>query len=463
MIDVQTKSLETLLGEAVAQAKADNGAQLLSVTEQIKDTDPVHFFASAGNLSTDRVFWTSTSESFSMAGVGNAWEIEAEKNRTQTAERYWQYLQNHALVHNPYQEPGTGLVALGGMSFDPDARSSGRWNRFGHGSLQVPNVLLTQRHARHYLTFNIQVRATDNVDDLKKWVQETKAVVTSTRQPLPAIPGIDSQEEIEPEQWKDTVQRAADTIKVGHAEKIVLARELRVTLKDRAPIASILNKLLTTQPNSYVFAIERDGDCFVGASPERLVKQDDEQLFSVCLAGTAPRGQTDEDDRAIAQALLHDDKNRSEHDFVVKMIRQAMDTCCDVVHVPDKPVIHPFQNLQHLYTPVTAKLNQTYSIFDIIDQLHPTPALGGVPREASLAFIREHEQLDRGWYGAPVGWVDNHRNGEFAVGIRSGLIRDDSVSLFAGCGVVRDSDPEAEYDETRIKLQPILSVLEGSS
>ncbi len=137
-----------------------------------------------------------------------------------------------------------------------------------------------------------------------------------------------------------------------------------------------------------------------------------------------------------------------------------METCCDAVYVPDKPVIHPFKNLQHLYTPVTARLQKGYSIFDIIEKLHPTPALGGVPREKSMTYIREHEQLDRGWYGAPVGWMDSNRNGEFAVAIRSGLVQGNIVSLFAGCGVVRDSDPEAEYEETKIKFRPMLSVLE---
>ena len=143
------------------------------------------------------------------------------------------------------------------------------------------------------------------------------------------------------------------------------------------------------------------------------------------------------------------------------MIKDALLKTCTDVEMPKEPVLHPLKNLQHLYTPVTGVLSKGFSIFDVVKNLHPTPALGGTPTEESLAFIREHELLDRGWYGAPIGWVDSNDNGEFAVAIRSGLIQGDSASLFAGCGVLADSDPEMEFEETRIKMLPMLNVLGG--
>ncbi|TMN21238.1 isochorismate synthase [Lentibacillus cibarius] len=461
MIEVKLKSFESLLSKAITKAKTTEYNQLVSMTEEIHEVDPVRFFASAKTLSMDRVFWTSTSEQFSIVGVGCAWNIELEENRTETIENHWQQLVDEAIIDNPYQVPGTGVVGLGGMSFDPSVRKSSLWNKFSHRSFQVPNVLLTKHNARNYLTINLQVKANDDLQELTEWVEQAKDILVNSSERLPECAGIAGQQEIAPDKWKQTVKLAADKIKAHDAQKIVLARELRVTMTDDVQVASILRNLLETQPDSYVFAVERAGDCFVGASPERLVKQDNNQLFSVCLAGTAPRGKTEAEDREIGENLLHDDKNRSEHDFVVKMIRQSMEAYCDAVHVPETPVIHPFRNLQHLYTPVTAQLKRGYSIFDIIEKLHPTPALGGVPREASKDFIRKHEQLDRGWYGAPVGWFDSNRNGEFAVAIRSGLVQGDKVSLFAGCGVVKDSDPEAEYEETMIKFRPMLSALEG--
>jgi len=236
---------------------------------------------------------------------------------------------------------------------------------------------------------------------------------------------------------------------------------LRLKLNKEANISRVLQELLNKQANSYVFAFEKESDCFVGATPERLVKLEQDKVLSTCLAGTAPRGETKEEDKAIGQSLLHDSKNREEHDFVVRMIKNGIKHYCTNVVIPASPVLYPLKNLQHLYTPVTAALKKGYSIFDIIGELHPTPALGGTPTQASLKFIRDNELLDRGWYGAPVGWLDSNRNGEFAVAIRSGLIQGDEASLFAGCGIVKDSDIEKEYEETNIKFLPMLTVFGG--
>src|SRR5699024_2727450 len=138
--------------------------------------------------------------------------------------------------------------------------------------------------------------------------------------------------------------------------------------------------------------------------------------------------------------LLNDAKNLEEHDYVVQMIRQNIADYCEDIDMPEQPVIYPLRNLQHLYTPVKARLKQGASVLSIINQLHPTTALGGVPREKALSFIRQHEFLERGWYGAPLGWMDNNDNSEFVVAIRSGLIQGKEASLFAGCGVMKDSD-----------------------
>jgi len=261
--------------------------------------------------------------------------------------------------------------------------------------------------------------------------------------------------EIDPQGWMQTVADAVEAIKEQKVKKIVLAREMQLTLDKRANIAHLIQKLLIMQINSYVFAFEHNGQCFLGATPERLIQVHGNVLLSACIAGTAPRGETVAEDEQIGQDLLDDDKNREEHDYVVQMIRDQITPYCDDVQIASAPILHPLKNLQHLYTPVKAKLKKTVSLFEIIRALHPTPALGGLPKDESLAFIRENERLDRGWYGAPVGWLDSNQNGEFVVAIRSGLVRERAASLFAGCGVMRDSDPQMEYDETNVKFLPI--------
>ncbi|MGJ9457463.1 isochorismate synthase [Oceanobacillus sp. CF4.6] len=461
MIDIKEKQVVSILSEAIQQLQTEDDTRLVSITKKIEETDPLCFFDAAKQIGGNRTFWTSSSQQFLLVGAGSAHQISAEKSRFEETEKQWDSVLEKAFVHNPYDVPGTGVVALGGMSFDPKKKPTKLWKKFKPSNFTVPEFLLTKYDNSYYFTINIYVKKNDHAkqlaDDLK--MMERKLIFNNKREADRLE--ITKVKEIDPEKWKNSVRKATEVIGKGNMEKIVLAREVRLKFNRKADISTVLSNLLNTQPNSYIFAYEMDEDCFVGATPERLVKLEGTNLLSTCLAGTASRGKTEIEDRKISDDLLHDEKNRQEHDFVVKMIKHAIMDYCTEVNIPDEPVIYPLSNLQHLYTPVTANLKNGYSIFDIIKQLHPTPALGGTPRAESLAFIREQELLDRGWYGAPIGWMDSNQNGEFAVAIRSALIQGDEASLFAGCGVVKDSDPDSEYEETKIKLVPMLSVLGG--
>jgi len=461
MIEMKEKELEALLEQAIQRASTDEDFQLVSITKKIKNTDPLHFFEAAKYMKKDRIYWTSTADEFTITGVGNAVEITADKNRFRVTEKEWEKIQSKAIIHNEDNIPGTGIVALGGMSFDPMKEQTNLWKHFRPSQFTIPAFMLTVHDNDHYFTINSLVKQDDHPVQLANEFKIAEEKLF-TQETLPAeLLSIINKKEIEPETWKKTVVKATEEIKATQTDKIVLARELRLKLNKEANISLVLQELLAKQANSYVFAFEKESDCFVGATPERLVKMEQDKVLSTCLAGTAPRGKTIEEDKKIGSSLLHDSKNREEHDFVVRMIKDGIKQYCKNVDIPAEPVIYPLKNLQHLYTPVTAVLKEGYSIFDIIGELHPTPALGGTPTAASLKFIRDNELLDRGWYGAPVGWLDSNRNGEFAVAIRSGLIQGDEASLFAGCGIVKDSDIEKEYEETNIKFLPMLTVFGG--
>jgi isochorismate synthase EntC len=159
--------------------------------------------------------------------------------------------------------------------------------------------------------------------------------------------------------------------------------------------------------------------------------------------------------------LLESAKDRSEHAVVVRALREALAAVCSEVSAPDAPALLSVRNVHHLYTPVTGALANGSCLLDIVARLHPTPAVGGFPSQTALRFIREREDLDRGWYAAPVGWLDRHGEGEFAMALRSALIAGSEASLFAGCGIMADSDPEQEYAESWLKLRPVLSALGG--
>jgi menaquinone-specific isochorismate synthase len=167
------------------------------------------------------------------------------------------------------------------------------------------------------------------------------------------------------------------------------------------------------------------------------------------------------DDKLLGDSLLNDDKNLIEHQYVVDMIKSAMEDTCSEVVIPQHPRLLKLKHIQHLYTPVKGRINQESSLLSLVERLHPTPALGGFPKEKAVEKIREVEDLDRGFYAGPLGWFDHQGNGEFAVAIRSGLIQGNEASLFAGCGVVGDSLSDLEFEETKIKFKPMLSALGG--
>jgi isochorismate synthase len=176
----------------------------------------------------------------------------------------------------------------------------------------------------------------------------------------------------------------------------------------------------------------------------------------MALAGSAQRGATENEDERIGNELLHSEKNNIEHAIVVTQVREALLEHCSEVHVSPDPHLLKLKNVQHLETPISGRLLAGRCILDVMANLHPTPAVGGFPRQPALEAIRSIEQLDRGWYAGPLGWIGVEGHGEFAVALRSGLIEGNKATLFAGCGIVADSDPYAEYVESCLKLQAML-------
>ncbi|MDY0393146.1 chorismate-binding protein [Virgibacillus halophilus] len=236
----------------------------------------------------------------------------------------WEDVLAHAEVFNSSSQAGTGLVAMGGMAFDPLKERTQLWENYPDQSMRIPEFVLTKSTDGCYLTCNIKVKPDDHSQQLANMIRaKEKELLSVKRSSSSDAITVISRKEINPEAWKRTVAQATEAIKNGEAQKIVLAREVRLKLSARANITSVLERLTESQPNSYVFAIEHGKDCFVGATPERLVKLDEGKLLSTCLAGTAPRGSDMTQDEAIGKALLQDPKNLQEHDFVVQMIKKS--------------------------------------------------------------------------------------------------------------------------------------------
>ncbi|MDQ0337501.1 menaquinone-specific isochorismate synthase [Caldalkalibacillus uzonensis] len=453
--------------QGMKHAQKTRRPALVSQVMRIGPLDPLSFYAAASEwFHGQRLYWSVPDEELTFVGLGAAAKIESvEHTRFKDVTREWEQLTANAFVHAEAEVRGTGPLLLGGFSFDPHKPSSSLWKNFKAASFTLPQFLLTRIKNETYLTVNYCIDPGDTLSDTweqlnglkEQLIHRSMCFNLSTKDKPVAV----SVREHGRQAWLNSVEQAIAQIEQGLLQKVVLARSVEVESKSAFHPEPILDRLRQSQTSSYVFSIEKGESCFVGATPERLIKKKGGHVLSTCLAGSIKRGQTLEEDLALSHALLHDPKNRIEHQIVVQMIKQALGDVCTVVDVPGEPGIYKTNQIQHLYTPVWGQAKKNVSLLNMVEALHPTPALGGYPQAEAVRRIRDLENIDRGWYAAPIGWIDYHGDGEFVVAIRSALIRHRTATLFAGCGIVEDSDPQSEYEETLIKLKPMLLALGG--
>jgi salicylate biosynthesis isochorismate synthase len=224
-------------------------------------------------------------------------------------------------------------------------------------------------------------------------------------------------------------------------------------------ILRMFRELVASYPQCYNFAWKSGDAVFMGASPELLASVDGSNLRSNPLAGSAPRGEGKSDDLAIGTRLLESPKDRREHTLVVQSMREQLSSLTSDLSISDVPSLKKMATVQHLSTEITGVLDPGIGVLDVIEAVHPTPAVGGVPAKAAVDLIAQLETIDRGWYTGGVGWVDGSGDGAVALGLRCGLVKGNTTHLFAGAGIVSGSEPEDELRETRLKLTPLLQLL----
>ncbi|MCP8967588.1 isochorismate synthase [Ectobacillus ponti] len=462
MIRTEHQGLLQSLLAAVQRATHDQPV-LVSAVTKVDWIDPLLFYAAGRRLGyQERLYWSDPEQRIVFAGIGSVFTIASDlQKRFPYAQETWQRLLDNVIVNGPASLFGTGPLLFGGFSFDPLREKTELWSAFADTVLVLPAMLLTMKEGESWLTINRFVRAGEDATHIYKEMTqlEEQALAFGNGTLSEACSAVEQVREVQPAAWMDSIHRVKEEIRKGHVQKVVLARELQLTMEHEPDTVAVLQAMRIGQPDCYIFAFDYNGACFLGATPERLVKKEGNKFTSMCLAGSIGRGKTPEEDERNAAALLADEKNLVEHAYVVEMIRDVLERLCEAVNIPQTPGVMRNKNLIHLHTPVEAEGD--CSLLTMVELLHPTPALGGTPREEALRLIRENEQLDRGFYAGPIGWIDYEGNGEFAVGIRSALVSGEQASLFAGCGIVEDSDPLLEYEETKMKFKPMLSALGG--
>jgi len=260
--------------------------------------------------------------------------------------------------------------------------------------------------------------------------------------------------------FRQAVRQALKGISQQSLRKVVLADAIDVLASAPFQVSASLRSLIQRYPNCLTFSFNNgSGQTFMGASPERLLSLENGYLVTDALAGSAPRGQSLQQDNQLGQQLQNSPKEREEHQIVVNFIAHQLQTLGLNPHYAERPILQRLANIQHLHTPIEATVPSKLEALTILEQLHPTPAVAGLPRAAACDLIRQLESFDRDLYAAPLGWVDAAGNSTFIVGIRSALLSERQARLYAGAGIVAASDPEKELAEIRLKLQAMLSAL----
>jgi salicylate biosynthesis isochorismate synthase len=264
-----------------------------------------------------------------------------------------------------------------------------------------------------------------------------------------------------PRSFESAVELATARIRDGELEKIVLAREVVVEATSAHDTAALYGALRELFPSCFCFCVGTPEAAFVGASPELLVRRSGAVAATAALAGSMRRSADPAVDDHLGEQLVRSAKDRNEHEIVARRIERTLRPYAVWVEAAREPELVRVANIQHLATPIHAQLAEPRSALELAGLLHPTPAVGGEPRDLATAAIEELEGMDRGWYAGPVGWMDATEDGELCVALRSALVRDREAHLYAGGGIVARSDPAAELAETEVKLEALLPLLAG--
>ena len=265
----------------------------------------------------------------------------------------------------------------------------------------------------------------------------------------------------DPVAWEGQVTQAKEAFATGRIQKVVLSQQRRLRAEHPFSSKDLLVNLVDGDAVGCVFMYRYGDVFFCGCTPELLVRKRGNQVESMCLAGTIGVGESQEEREKLAQVLMNDPKNRVEHEYVVEFLHQVMARNCYDVDIPAEPGIRALRHVQHLHTPVSAKVLDGFTISDLASQLHPTPALAGSPVGEALMALRVIETYNRGFFGGAVGYVDGDGDGAFSVAIRSGVFDGEMGYVYAGCGVVEASVAADEYAEVDMKLRTILSAFDG--
>ncbi len=443
--------------DSAATHKTDSrnarAAQLVRIALPYPETDPLGWLAV--NESDIRIYWSGRNESLEVAGIGCADSVDKAASLD-----YNVVLQR---LRSAIDSGPGDLRYYGGIRFDRYHPGSLEWKTFSAYRFWLPRFELHRDGDQGRIICNLffpkdQTRIDQILGELDRLSDRVEAV-TPAKHDLRVLKRSDYPDH---DGWDSTISWALDAFRSAQLEKIVLARRSDLTFGQKLDPVDLMARQRALTHDCYHFLFQPEaGRIFIGSSPERLVSRSGRYVATEAVAGTRPRGDLPDSDAALASQMLKSEKDRREHEFVRQSVAAAMAPLCTSFQQDQTVSVMRLASRMHLFSSMWGTLNDGVTDADLMRALHPTPAVGGVPTGVAIEAIAHHEPFDRGWYAGPVGWIGTDSS-EFAVGIRSALVGENTLSLYAGAGIVEGSVASDEWDEVEQKISDFLQALAGS-
>lgn len=451
-IDQAAEAIKNALDSLVAEGAAGHPeGTLLEFRQPLLPTDPMEWLAA--QKAWPKIFWRNRERDFTAAGIGVADSVSFD-GQTQN-DTVFRRLGTRMAEKSP------SARYFGGMAFNSLEERAPEWGNFPACSFLLPQVELAMEGGEHTLCCRLIAgtpeESAEKTDRVRALLGSLKPAGAGQAPPIPPV----SSRSCSPDRegWIESCRKAIGSFEEGSTEKIMLAR--RTTIEFEAPFDPMLILLRHPYPENatYRFYFEpEEGSAFLSFTPERLYRRDGRTLLTEALAGTCSKEERELSDEHASAALLASEKDIREHRFVKDMIQRELGPACSRIQMEDEVQVLQLNRLAHLYARCTAELKPECSgDRELLSILHPTPAVGGVPKEEAMRRILELEPFSRGWYAGPVGWISRDSS-ELAVGIRSALVRSAMACLYSGAGLVRGSDPELEWDEVEQKIGDLAAI-----
>lgn len=460
--------LLSFLQGCLEEARAAKSYRIASISLKVEHLDPLAVLESIFEPSELHFYLETSGCDEAVAGADGVVKLFAEgADRFSRARAFIEEQLEKTICVGDVEAPFGGPHFFCAFSFaDCPAPDSA----FPGVTVFLPKWQVARRGEEYTATANLLVDADSDLESLAEivWRAHQKFSAFNYRQAVSGNPngGLERVEKVF--STREEVRRhfeaaAAEALKLirgGELKKVVLARYLDVKMPTRLNPLHAVNRLRMAYPNCFTYSVANGrGQSLIGASPELLLRRRGERLETEALAGSARRGTTASEDAVLGEELLKSQKDNWEHRVVIDSIQRRLEALPIRCEVSSQPRLVKLANVQHLRTPVTGVIPPALHLFDILAELHPTPAVGGTPRAEAARVIQRLEGFDRGLYAGAIGWIDGRGDGEFTVAIRSTLIDGADARLYAGAGIVDGSVPAREWEETEVKLRAVLDVL----